>query len=339
MPGTSDHPVRVVLFGFGTVGKAAGELCGRRPGLEVAGVVTRRGDAKASGAVAEQGAREVLARTRPHVVMHATTSLAVEVREQIEMCLNQGAAVVTSSEEMAYPASQHSEIAASISRAAKSNGRAVVGVGVNPGFVFDVLPVTLSAAAWGVEEIRCRRVLDASVFGRTVHRTLGLGYGREEFESAVARGEIRGHLGFTESAAMICRAMGRELDGIEEELLPVLARRNYSLRDWTLEKGTVAGVVHRAVARSEGHDWIHFDLSLHVSPEDERWAPVDEVRIEGEDDLRLTIDPGTDAVRTTAARLVNSIPTVLSASPGLHAATELPPAAPWFGAEMGPRSS
>ena len=57
----------------------------------------------------------------------------------------------------------------------------------------------------------------------------------------------------------------------------------------------------------------------------------DHILIEGENTIDVTIKPGTQAVLTTAARLVNSIPAVLSAPPGLYTAAELLPTAPWLG--------
>jgi 4-hydroxy-tetrahydrodipicolinate reductase len=199
--------------------------------------------------------------------------------------------------------------------------------------VFDVLPLTLASAAWDVRRITVRRVLDAVAFGQAVHRRLGLGFTEEEFHANVRAGEIWGHIGFPESAAMLCRCMGRTLDHVEQVLTPVPATKDYQLRDWRISTGTSAGVMHRAVGWVAQEPWLEFEVALHVAPADLGWSVKDEIVIDGRHRVSVTIDPSCGAVLTTAARLVNSIPRVLNAPPGLYAPVDLPPSGPWFAAE------
>jgi 4-hydroxy-tetrahydrodipicolinate reductase len=213
---------------------------------------------------------------------------------------------------------------------AQETGVAVAATGINPGFVFDALPVTVAGAAWDVDSIGVTRVLDASVFGQRVHRSLGIGYSPESFREAVQSREIRGHIGFAESAHAIADAMGVEIDRFEEHLEPVLADRVHELSEYTIEPGETAGVTQRAAAWVGTTRWLDFDLSLHVDPVSVGWDTLDRVVILGENPLDVTIKPGTQAVLTTAARLVNTIPAILSGPPGFYPATRLLPNPPWL---------
>ena len=266
----------------------------------------------------------------------ATRSPLGQVLPDIERCAQRGIDVVCTSEELAWPDVERSGERARLDELAAAAGITIVATGINPGFVFDALPVMLSAAAWDVHNIYVERVLDASVFGQRVHRSLGIGYTQDGFEAAVASGDIRGHIGFAESAHVIADAMGVELEHFEERLEAVLADRVYELAEYTIHPPETAGVTQSAVAIADGREWLHFDLSLHVAPDAVGWETRDRIHIVGENDLDLSIKPGTQPVLTTAALLVNTIPSVLAAAPGFYPASRLLPSPPWLAADRQP---
>lgn len=321
---------RVAIYGFGTVGRAVAEALQHRADLELVGVVASEAsrppqtEAVGDAVLVATDAAEVLARTRPEVVLHATTSLVAEVAPQLEICLEAGASIITSSEEMAWPWIAAPRLAQSLHRHAERRGATVVGLGVNPGYVCDVLPTVLAAATTAISRIRCRRVLDCSVFGAAVHKSLGLGSREADFPRLVTDGVIRGHLGFPESAALLAGVLGTDVVALDQSLSGIWADRDYPLRGWTLRTGRCAGVLHRAKGVLADNTSLEFDLALHVNPSDVGWECVDEVEVVGEQTLTLTISPGTDAVRTTAARMVNAVHSLRSAPPGIVPATALP---------------
>ena len=333
--------IEIVIFGVGTVATSALALCAQRRWLRVVGAI-RGPEQRSHPAAARPHGWESLPLSpdpdamlddlRPDVALIATRSPLSDVMPDIERCAGRGVHVICTSEELAWPDVEQPGGAARLDTVARENGVAVVATGINPGFIFDALPVTLAGAAWDVGTIKVTRVLDASVFGRRVHRSLGIGYAPEDFHGAVASREIRGHIGFAESAHAIADAMGVEIDRFEEHLDPVLADRVYELAEYTIEPGQSAGVTQRATAWADGDKWLEFDLSLHVEPAGLGWATLDRVRISGENPLDVTIKPGTQAVLTTAARLVNTIPAALDAPPGFYPSTRLLPNPPWLAA-------
>ena len=340
-----ERPVEVVLFGLGAVGRAALRLCLTRRWLRPVGAVVGmsvpvakqiESDGIPADLLLSTDPDHLLDRIRPDVALVATRSPIAEVKDDVLRCVRRGISVVATSEELAYPSLTNPDAAEEIAAACLRSGASVVATGINPGFVFDVLPVVVAAACWNVDRISVTRALDASVFGQRVHRSLGVGYSPSDFEEARRQGIIRGHIGFTESAHVIAGVMGKRLDRFEENIQPLIADRSYQLAEYLITPGRTAGVVQSATGWVAGQPWLRFDLSLHVDPPSVGMETRDHILIEGENTIDVTIKPGTQAVLTTAARLVNSIPAVLSAPPGLYTAAELLSTAPWLGEDPPP---
>lgn len=331
--------VRVVVFGTGTVGKATLELCAMRPWIDVVGVVNGSGASVVAGldlpdeldALAYAlTADDVLDETAPDVALIATRSPIAGVLPDIERCAIRGIDVVCTSEELPWPSVTSDQDAEVLRTLAVKTSVAIAATGINPGFVFDALPLVLASGSWDVEQIHVSRSLDASVFGQSVHRSLGVGYDPSKVQQAIAEGKVRGHIGFEESANTIAAGMGLVLSRFEEHIEPVIADRAYQLREYRIEPGQTAGVTQTASAWVGDTEWITFDLSLHVDPESVGWETVDRIRISGRNPMDVVIHSGTQAVLTTAARLVNTIPAVLNAPPGTYTGADLLPSAPWF---------
>ena len=330
--------VRVAFFGVGSVATAALDLCRQRPWMEVVGAA--RKPVAVGGQLPPPGfwrgvqvwsdPERMLEETRPRVVLAATRSELDSIMPLVELCTRARVHIITTSEELAWPDVEQPGTGALLDRKAKEAGVVIAAAGINPGFVFDALPLVLAGAAGDISKIVVQRTLDASVFGRDVHRSLGIGYTEAEFRRAVRSRKIRGHIGFAESAHIIASRMGLHVERFDEQIEPVLAANAYELAGYTIEPPETAGVVQLATATVGGREWLRFELSLHVAPEAAGWKTRDRIRIRGKNELDLTIEPGMPAVSTTAALLVNAVPAVLSARPGFYPPARLLPNPPWF---------
>lgn len=329
--------VRIAFFGVGSVATAALDLCRQRPWMDV--VAAARSPSPAAvrpGLGAWAGVRvwtdpeAMLDEARPDVALVATSSELDSVLPLIRLCARKGVHVISTSEELAWPDVEQPGVGAALQRAAEEAGVVIAATGINPGFAFDALPLVLAGAAWDVSRIVVQRTLDASVFGRGVHRSLGIGYTEAGFRDAVRSRRVRGHIGFAESARIIADGMGLEIERFGEEIEPVLADRAHVLAGYTIEPPETAGVVQLATAWVEGREWLRFELSLHVAPGEVGWQTRDRIRIYGDNELELTMEPGMPAVSTTAALLVNAVPAVLAARPGFYPPGRLLPNPPWL---------
>jgi len=259
------------------------------------------------GVLVTADSAQALAR-RPQVVFHSTQSRLAQVIPQIVAIVEAGAHVISTCEELAFPWRQHPAEARRIHEAAKSAGVTVVGLGVNPGFVMDLLPVALTAPCREVRAISVTRVVDAGRRRLPLQRKVGAGLDRRAFEEGVAAGRL-GHVGLLESVAMIADTLGWTLDAIDERIEPVL------------EGAEVRGLHQVAVGRRGGQPAITLDLTMAVGAED----PRDVVTIDGEPPFTATIANGIHGDVATCALAVNAVPQVLAARQGLISVSHLPP--------------
>lgn len=335
-------PIRIGLCGLGSIGRAAARLLlEHRTGFEIVGAATKEpealgrplyevvGSSVPGGPAVVADMEEVLA-AAPHVMVYATGSFLKETEDDIVDCAWAGVNVVSPCEELAFPFNRCTEAAARIDAAARKGGASVLGTGVNPGFLFDSLVVAATGVSWDVRAIRGRRAVNVAGFGENIHRRLGIGYTPEEFDEGHRAGTIAGHVGFPESIELVCERLGLWLDGpVSETFEPFVAATPAPTRYGHVEAGRTEGFLQRATGHIGGDLFIEIELILHLRPEEAGFATVDTLTIDGLHTVNLTLSPGMDAIPATSAQLVNSIPGVLHAAPGLRTVKDLPVAAAW----------
>jgi 4-hydroxy-tetrahydrodipicolinate reductase len=245
---------------------------------------------------------------RPQVVLHCTSSRLAQVTPQILQSLEAGAHVISTCEELSFPWRHHPDEARRIDAAAKAHGVTVVGVGVNPGFVMDLLPLVITGPCREVRAITVTRVVDASKRRLPLQRKVGAGMTRAEFEAGVKTGAI-GHVGLGESIAMTAAALRWIVDDISETIEPVLVGSE------------VKGLHQVAIGRGGGRDLITLDLTMAVAAA----APHDTIVVDGDPALTVTAAGGIHGDVATWAIAVNSIGRVIAAPAGLITVSDLPP--------------
>jgi 4-hydroxy-tetrahydrodipicolinate reductase len=253
------------------------------------------------------------------VVVHSTSSYLQDVAEQLFACLGQGLNVISTCEELAYPFHKHPKLSEQLDRMARGRGVAILGTGVNPGFVMDKLALTLAAACQRVYSVSVRRTVNASLRRLPLQKKVGAGMTAEEFRRQVDAGKIKHH-GLPESTAMIADSLGLPFDNITETIDPILATETVSTQYLEVPPGRVAGVHQLAQARSAGELMVTLELKMYVGAED----PADEVAIHGVPDVSFKIPGGTHGDLATAAVVVNCLPALLEAQPGLRTSRDIP---------------
>jgi 2,4-diaminopentanoate dehydrogenase len=328
--------VRVAVLGSGQMGAGIARLVVAKRGLALVGVYARRAARAGADVGTAIGLPEplglaiggelpaLLARARPDVAIQATCSRLAEAEPEIAACLAAGAHVISIAEEMAWPAARSPETAARLDARARARGVSVLGTGVNPGFVLDLLVIALSGVCAEVASITARRSNDLSPYGPSVLRAQGVGLSPEAFRAGVADGSVVGHVGFSESIGMVAAALGWEIERIDETREPIVsavARQSACAR---VEPGRVAGCLHTARAFAGGREVITLIHPQQIRPEAEGVATGDEIEIAGSPPVRLAGRPEIPGGQATVALAVNAIPRVLAAPPGLHSMAELP---------------
>jgi hypothetical protein len=318
-------------FGVGPVGAAIVKQIASRSGLKSVGAIdideakigADLGDVaglpKRLGVKVSSEASKALKSAKPDVVILCTSSSIKTVMPQIETILKSRIPIISTTEELSYPGYTHIRFARQIHTWAKKAKVAVLSTGVNPGFAMDALPVMLTAACERVDRINVQRIQDARIRRLPFQQKIGAGLTTEQFQKQVDEGTVR-HVGFTESVAMIADAMGWRLDRITDDVQPKIASVTISSEFLAVDPGYVCGLVQDGVGYRNGNAviWLHMEAYLGA-PES-----YDAIQIDGTPSLSMRILGGIHGDIATASMVVNSIPKVLAASPGLHTMRDLP---------------
>ncbi len=333
---TMGASVRVLILGTGQMGAGIARLVLEKPGLELAGAYGRREDragmdvGPAIGLDRDVGLAldcelgSAVDRARPCVAIQATCSRLKDARGEILALVDRAVPVISIAEEMAHPASASPGIAAEIDDLARRRGVAVLGTGINPGFVLDLLVITLTGLCSKIDAITARRVNDLSPFGPTVLAAQGVGLTPEAFEVGVAEGTVVGHIGFVQSIRMIAEAVGWEIERIEETRSPLIAQERRETPFVTLVPGRVAGCLHTARAFRGDRPVIELVHPQQIRPDLHGVETGDAITINGTPPIHLAGTPEIPGGLGTIALAVNMIPRILRATPGLHTMADLP---------------
>src|SRR2546428_2530244 len=223
---------RFIQYGLGPIGIGIADLAARLGHRLVAAVDIDPAKAGRPAAAFIPGAppdvlitadAAAVLNTGADIVLHSTQSRLAQVLPQLLPLADAGLAVISTCEELVFPWHHHPVEATSLDALARARGVGVVGLGVNPGFVMDLLPVILTAPCREIRHITVMRVVDVALRRLPLQQKVGVGLTVEEFRRGVAAGHL-GHIGLPQSAAMIAHALGWTLHRIDETIEPVAAR-------------------------------------------------------------------------------------------------------------------
>jgi 4-hydroxy-tetrahydrodipicolinate reductase len=324
-------PIKVLHVGLGPIGTAIVRQVAARKGMKVVGAVDidqakvgrdlgevagleRPLKVKVSGDL-----RKAIKATRPDVAVLCTSSSLKKVMEQMETILRLKVPIVSTTEELSYPTKANMRYARAIHQLAKKGKVAVLGTGVNPGFVMDALPIMLTGVCERVEAIRVDRVQDARIRRLPFQQKIGAGLTREQFQRKVDDASVR-HVGLTESVSMIADALGWKLDRITDEIHPRIATETVASEFLAVDPGYVCGIVQDGIGYRDGQPVITLHMEAYLgAPES-----FDAVQVTGSPELKMKVAGGVHGDVATASIAVNSIPKILEAAPGLHTMRDMP---------------
>lgn len=324
--------LKILQLGLGPIGVLCARLVAAKDSLRLVGAVdidSRKngldvGDldgGRPLGMQVSDDLEKALDRCQPEVVLQTTGSAFARVAPEIEAALKARASVVSSTEELLFPALKNPELAASINQLAIEKKSAVLGTGVNPGFVMDTLPIILSAVCLEVKKVTVERRVDAATRRLPLQKKIGAGLSVEQFNELKARKAI-GHVGLAESMALIAYSLGWPIERLDEEVEPVLAQKDLKTEHLEVKKGQVAGIHNTGKVVSGGAERISLDLRMYVGAEN----PSDRVLLESTPPIEARLTGGVAGDLATAAMLVNLAPRafeIARINPGLRLMTEV----------------
>jgi hypothetical protein len=254
--------------------------------------------------------------------------------------LRAGSVVVTPSVYPLYdPTNAPPELVEPVLAAATEGGAALFVSGIDPGWGNDVLPVLATALAGTIEQIRCQEIFDYTTYDQpdSVRYLIGMGEPMDYEPPMVAPtvptmvwgGQVR----------MIARALGVELDEIRETLLRRELDETVTNRMGEFVKGSQGALRFevQGIVGGEPRIIVEHITRIHPSCAPDWPMPPDggdgahKVIIEGrpriEFNVEATDEGGNRAAggnATAVGRLVNAIPWLHDAGPGLYDALDVP---------------
>jgi 4-hydroxy-tetrahydrodipicolinate reductase len=323
--------IRVIHYGLGPIGVGVAKLIAARKDMQIVGAIDidphkvgkdfgdLLGVEQKLGVTISNDAALVLDKNKADIVVLTTASSLRGITSQLKQIAATGLPIISTCEELSYPPAHNADLVAELDAVARQHGVAFYGTGVNPGFTMDALPLMLSAPCADVQKIRVVRMQDASVRRLPFQQKIGAGITREEFQKRVDDGSVR-HVGLRESILMIAESFGWALSDYRESIEPVIATRDVTTPFLTVKAGSVAGVNQIGRGFVNGESRITLELVAYVGAPESR----DTVHIEGTPNITSTIVGGLHGDIATAAIVVNSIPRVIGAQPGLLTPNDLP---------------
>ena len=345
--------IATVVWGTGNMGRAAIRAVAAHPGLELVDVIVNNPDKVGKdagdlaglgyqlGVAATSDVAAVLDRSPAALVYTASGDIRPDdAVADIQQALSAGITVVTPSVYPLYdPRNAPPELLDPIREIAQTGGASLLVTGIDPGWGNDILPVILTGLASTIDQIRCQEIFDYSTYDQpdAVRYLVGFGQPMDEVPPMVAPtvptmvwgGQVR----------MIARALGVTLDEVRETVDRVPLEATVTNAMGTFDAGTQGGLRFEVQGIVDGEALIIIE---HITRIDAAVAPnwpsppdggagAHKVVLEGrpriEVNIEATDEGGNRAAggnATAAARLVNSIPWLLAATPGVYDAFDVP---------------
>lgn len=316
---------------MGPIGCAAARLVATRTNLELVGAVDIDpqkigrdiGDViglDATLGIPVSGSLEEAITARPaDVVLHMTSSYFDLFKSQIEEILAAGLDIVSTAEELSFPWRDNHNHATELDAVAKKAGKSVLGTGVNPGFLMDALPLTITGICQEVSHISVTRIINASERRGPFQKKIGSGMEVEAFMQKMEEGRM-GHVGLPESMAMLFDTLGQRMMDYTDTVEPVVADILTKTDHFTVEPGKVKGLKQVATASSPDGEFAKLTFIAALDMEDDG----DTITIQGTPNLTVNLK-GTNGDYSTVAIAVNAITRVFEANPGVLTMRDIPP--------------
>lgn len=311
------------------VGKDAGELCGVGLG---AGVVT--------GVTAVADLDALLA-TKPECVVYCAMgdTRLPEAMADVMRILAAGVNVVGSSPGLLqFPwGVMPDKYIDRVEDAARQGNSSILITGVDPGFINDLIPFALAGTCQSIEQVRCMEIADYATYdGAEVMHYMGFGRPLDEVPMLLQPGILG--IAWGTAIRQLAAGLGIEIDEITESYQRESAPEDFDIAVGRVPKGTMAALQFEIRGMSNGHPAIVVEHITRLRPDlRPDWAQPAagggsyRVEITGEPSYAVDIVPSSRkgdhnhaGLVATAARVVNAIPAVVDAKPGIRTTLDLP---------------
>ncbi|MDX1891797.1 diacylglycerol kinase [Mycolicibacterium sp. 050158] len=225
-----------------------------------------------------------------------------------------------------------------VEEAARVGVSSVFITGVDPGFATDLLPMALAGTCQRIERVRTMEIADYATYdGATVmFDVMGFGNAMDDVPILFQPGVLS--IAWGTAIRQLAAGLGIEVDEIRDSVEREPAPEDFDVAVGTITKGTVAALRFQIEGLVDGDPVIVVEhvtrLRGDLRPD---WAqPAQEggsyrVEITGEPSYAMDVSPTSRhgdhnyaAILAAAGRIVNAIPDVVAAEPGIRTTLDLP---------------
>ena len=323
--------MKIGIYGFGAIGRIIAKAAIER-GYEVVGAIDIDPNivGKDIGLIMGLGeklgvevSKNPIALSDADVVIHATGSYLDRVFNQIVSIIDMGVDILSTCETLAYPFYRYPVIGRRLDALAKSRGVAVLGTGINPGFLLDTLAIVLSAPFNIVRRVSAIRSIDAAKRRESFRKKIGIGENPKAVEEKLRRGEITGHVGYAESVLIIADAAGIQPSKVIEGQNVIVSDHDIESAGIRVPKDMCRGIKGYGAAYMGNEEIIRIEFYAYVAAEE-----YEEITIEGKDYKITWRSTGTPGDLATAAVILNLAEKIGEQRPGLLTMADLIPFRP-----------
>jgi len=343
---------RVVQWATGNVGRHAIAGIDARPDCELvglfvsdpakvgrdAGELARLG--RTLGVVATSDSAALVALKPDCVVYTAMADIRLkEALAELTGMLRAGVNVVSSSPVfLQYPrGTVPDSVVDSVQGAAIDGASSIFVSGIDPGFANDWLPLSVTSISERIDEVRCYEILNYNTYNQpmVLFDMMGFAQSLDETPLLLLPGVLTTAWGSV--VRQLAVGLGVELDGIEEHFERLAAPETFEIDAGTVEEGTAAGLRFELRGMRAGRSVVVLEhvtrLRDDIGPD---WPqPAGKgcyrVKVTGEPNYTVDLqllgtdgDHNTAGLKATAMRIVNAIPAVVAAPPGIITALDMP---------------
>ncbi len=345
--------IRVALIGTGNVGKPALVQLINDSRFELTGVWVSS-EAKAGKDAAElaglDGSTGIKATNDLDEVLAANPECAVytaladnrlpEALEDYRRILSAGVNVVGSSAVfLQYPWQViPTELLKPIEDAAEAGKASLFVNGIDPGFANDLLPLALAGTCQTIGQVRCMEIINYDTYDSAdvMFGVMGFGKPLDEIPMLLQPGVLS--LAWGSVVRQLAAGLGVSLDEVNETYVREPAPEDFDIASGHIPKGSAAALRFEVRGMVDGNAAVVLEhvtrLRDDLCPD---WPqPAQEggsyrIEITGEPTYALDLclsSPNGDhnhaGLVATAARVVNAIPAVIAAPPGVRTTLDLP---------------
>lgn len=338
---------RVIQWATGTVGIHAVPAIVAHPALELAGLWVHSGSKAGkdagelcggppAGVAATQDADALLALDADCICYTANSDLRPDgVIDDLCRMLAAGKNVVnTSYVPLLFPKAAGDGVYDRLQAACLEGGSSIYTSGIDPGFGNAGITIHALALCKEVRKVRMLEIVNYATWDNPFTMFEIMGFGKQDMTQSLLLSPGSISLAWGPVLHLVASAIGLQLDSVEETHEILRADEDITIASGTVEKGTISGMRFEIIGMAGGEERIVVEHVTRLRDTDAPDWPQGggyRIQIEGEPHVKIELELSSDlgdhnhaGCLVTAMHVVNAIPAVVEAAPGVVTMLDLP---------------